>query len=51
MTFVISLSESEGGVVGEPRSQIAILTRVLREKEEMEKFQYKLSDQSISEVL
>ena len=50
-TFVISFSEGEGSVVGEPSSQIAMLTRILREKvKEVEEFQHKLSDQTMSEV-
>ena len=53
--FVISFSEGEGSVVGEPSSQItillSILTRVLREKEkQVEEFQHKLSEQTMSEV-
>ena len=39
------------GTVREPHSQIAMLTRVLREREkEMEEFQHKLLDQTMSEV-
>ena len=50
ITFVTSESES-GVVVGEPSSQIAMLTRVLREKEkEVKEFQHQLSDQTMSEV-
>ena len=38
--------------MGETNSQIAMLTRVLREKKnKMEEFQHKLLDQSTSEVL
>ena len=50
--FVPRVSESEGSVVGETNSQIATLTRVLREKKnKMEEFQHKPLDQSTSEVL
>ena len=47
-TFITRLSEGESGVV---HSKIALLTRALREREkEVEKFQHKLSEQSMSEV-
>ena len=49
--IVPRLSENEGSVVGETNSQVAVLTRVLREKKnKMEGFQHKPLDQSISEV-
>ena len=50
-SFVTRLNKGESGVVGEPHSQIAMLTRVPGKREkEVEEFQRKLSEQSMSEV-